>query len=135
MPTLSAVTHSLSKLSPELARLLLPIQNEHDYAFALKVARELWDSSAVQVEAFMTVLSERIQAYEQATYSPEEASAGEVLEFLMEQKGLNQQEVARAAKVHQTTLSRILSGQRKPTSAQIKRLAQYFGVSPLVFLD
>jgi HTH-type transcriptional regulator/antitoxin HigA len=134
MPTLTAVAKSLESLRPELARLLLPIQSERDYRFALEVAKEFWDSKEVSVQAFLSVLTERIQAYEATNYPVEDASAGEVLEFLMEQHGLNQEEVAQAIGVHQTTLSRILHEQRKPTREQVKKLAEFFKVSPMVFL-
>jgi HTH-type transcriptional regulator / antitoxin HigA len=69
----------------------------------------------------------------QKTMIPE-ATPAEMLEFLMQQRGLKQVDLERAGVADQALVSNILSGKRQISIALAKRLAAYFGVSSDLFI-
>jgi HTH-type transcriptional regulator / antitoxin HigA len=126
------VLKSWKRISPEAARFLLPIRTKKDYHYALGLLEETFADETL--EPFVHVLSERIEAYEQDHFSIPDASAGEVLAFLIEQKHLIQQEVARDTGIHQSVLSRLIKGEREPTLEHVRILAKFFEVDRSVFV-
>jgi HTH-type transcriptional regulator / antitoxin HigA len=126
------VIQNWKRISPEAARFLLPIRTKKDYQQALELLEETFFDETL--EPFLQVLSERIETYEEAHFPMPEASAGEVLAFLMEQKNLTQQEVAKGTGIHQSVLSRFIKGEREPTLDQVRKLAGFFGVDSSVFI-
>jgi HTH-type transcriptional regulator / antitoxin HigA len=79
-------------------------------------------------------LAERTKAYEEKCFPMPEPTAGEVLTFLLDQRGLTQQAVAAGTGIHQSVLSRFMKGEREPSLEQIKKLATFFEVDPAVFI-
>ena len=63
----------------------------------------------------------------------EEVSDADVLEHLIEAKGVTQAEVARRAGIAISTISEVLSGKRSLNRVHIGKLAHYFSVDPGVF--
>ena len=127
-----SVVQSWKRISPEAARFLLPIRTKKDYQHAL----ELLESTFLDetLEPFVHVLSGHIETYEQTHFPIPEATTGEVIAFLMEQKHLTQQEVAKATGVHQSVLSRLIKGEREPTLEHVRILAKFFEVDRSVFV-
>ncbi len=82
---------------------------------------------------YLDVLSGLVEQYEEEKHPIPPAPDADVLAFLIEQKGVTQAEVARAAGLPTSTLSEILSGRRTIPRFKIGRLAAYFRVSPVVF--
>jgi HTH-type transcriptional regulator / antitoxin HigA len=78
------------------------------------------------------LLSLLIESYEQANYSLPDASAVEVLKFLLDQHGLKQRDLA-ADLGGESVVSEILSGRRRLNATHIERLSERFQVSPAVF--
>jgi HTH-type transcriptional regulator / antitoxin HigA len=126
------VLQDWKRMSPEAARFLLPIRTKKDYNYALELLEETFGDETL--EPFVHILSERIEVYEQEHLPIPDASAGEVLAFLMEQKHLTQQEVARDTGIHQSVLSRLIKGEREPTLEHLRILAKFFGVDRSVFV-
>jgi HTH-type transcriptional regulator / antitoxin HigA len=126
------VVQNWKRMSPEAARFLLPIRTKKDYNYALGLLEETFGDETL--ESFVHVLSERIEVYEQEHFPIPDASAGEVLAFLMEQKQLTQQEVARDTGIHQSVLSRLIKGEREPTLEHVRILAKFFEVDKSVFV-
>ncbi len=63
-----------------------------------------------------------------------DASPAEMLQFLMEQRGVKQVDLDRTGVADQALISNILSGRRRISIALAKRLAAYFGVSSELFI-
>lgn len=116
---------------------LKPIRSEAELDHATAVARTLYDQpeeTLSQAERdYLDVLDQVIIAYEDIHYPMAEPSDGDMLRFLIEQKGVTQAAVARDAGLAASTVSEVLAGKRTLTRAQIGKLAKYFHVEPGVF--
>jgi HTH-type transcriptional regulator / antitoxin HigA len=85
-------------------------------------------------EDYLEVVSDLIERYEEEHESIPDASGADMLRFLIEQRAVSQQQVAREAGVANSTISAVLNGQRELTLRHIEKLAAYFGTEPAVFL-
>jgi HTH-type transcriptional regulator / antitoxin HigA len=83
---------------------------------------------------YLDVLTDLVEAYEKEHVHIPDASAAEMLGFLMESRGLTQTRLAEESGIAQATISNVLRGVRRLTTDQIVRLAEYFHVGPGVFL-
>ena len=77
----------------------------------------------------LTVL---INRYESQRYPMPDVGPAEMLQFLLEQSGLSQRDIAKDLG-HESTVSLVLSGNRPLTRDHIERLSKRFHVSPAVF--
>jgi len=87
--------------------------------------------TSVQVEA-IELLTLLIERYEEQQFQLPQASAPEVINFLLDQHSLKQLDIA-SELGGQSVVSEILSGRRKLNSNHIERLSKRFGVSPAIF--
>ncbi len=58
-----------------------------------------------------------------------------MLDHLLEARGIKCADLTKATGIGQATLSSVLAGRRGLSKANILKLAGYFRVSPVVFLD
>jgi HTH-type transcriptional regulator / antitoxin HigA len=116
---------------------LMPIETKTQYKAALKLLESLWEKvgedAASPYGSLFTLLTERITAYEAKHVPFDSPTPAKVLEYLIEERGVTQQEVADATKIQQSNLNQLIKGKRQPTTEHIKRLAKYFRVEPSVF--
>ncbi len=92
------------------------------------------DSSRAESD-YLSVLGDLIAQYEKRLNLPQpKVSPVEALEYLMEMSGRTQAELALIIG-HKSNLSAFLHGKRGLSKANAMRLAQYFKVSPALFLD
>ena len=116
---------------------LMPIETKAQYKAALKLLESLWEKVGEDATSpygsLFTLLSERIAAYEAKTIPFDNLTPAKILEYLFEERGVTQQEVADATGIQQSNLNQMIKGKRKPTTEHIKRLAQYFKMEPSVF--
>jgi HTH-type transcriptional regulator / antitoxin HigA len=132
-----------SKLDPaKYGRLLaetLPavITNESEYDRVaslmnkLAVIRE--DRITPEQERLLDHLTLLIEAYDEEHYQIPDAAPHEVIQLLMEERGLRNKDLEPALGSCGVT-SEIISGKRKPSKTQIIKLAEFFGVAPEVFI-
>jgi HTH-type transcriptional regulator / antitoxin HigA len=85
-------------------------------------------------DAYLDALTDLVGIYEDKHEPIPDAPAGDVLRELVASSGLSQQKLAKAVGIAQSTISAVLNGNRKPTTDQVIKLAEYFKVSPAVFL-
>jgi HTH-type transcriptional regulator / antitoxin HigA len=83
--------------------------------------------------AYLDVLTDLVDAYEEQHVTIPDASEADVLRELMAANRLSQPALARAVGITQSTLSSVLNGKRTLTRAQVATLAGFFRVSPAVF--
>jgi HTH-type transcriptional regulator/antitoxin HigA len=88
----------------------------------------------VEEQEYLDVLSDLVEQYEQEHLPVADVSAADILRFLIEQRGVTQQSVARETGIANSTISAVLKGGRELTRRHIESLAAYFGVEPAVFL-
>jgi HTH-type transcriptional regulator / antitoxin HigA len=85
-------------------------------------------------QAYLDVLTDLVETYEDEHHPIPDASESDVLRELMRSNGLNQAKLARAARMAQSTISAVLNGSRSLTKDQVVALAKVFGVSANAFL-
>lgn len=129
----------ITKRYLELVRTfpLRPIRSESVLDRASQVAGDLAVKKKLSVEErdYLDVLSDLIIKYENEHHPIEPVSEDRMLAFLIEQKGVSQQQCARDAGVAGSTLSAVMQGKRKMTREQVERLCRYFQVPPTVFIS
>jgi HTH-type transcriptional regulator / antitoxin HigA len=114
---------------------LRPIRTEEELDQAIEIVDELTDRDDLEEgeKDYLDVLSDLIERYETERHPIEPVSDAVILAHLLEAKGITQAELAREAKIAESTISEILTGKRTLNRAQIGRLARCFGIGPTVF--
>jgi len=114
----------------------LSIHNKHDYGLAVnrlnQLLDEVGDNEKHPLYGFLEVLGIVIENYESEHYKWDELEGVDVLKYLMQEHGLNQDGLPEIGS--QGVVSEILNGKRLLNVNQIKKLSERFHVSPAVFL-
>jgi len=116
---------------------LRPIQTDTELDQAMALADSLLSRKEPlrpEEEDYLEILGDLIERYEQDQVSIPDVSGSEMLRFLIDQRGVTQQIVARETGIANSTVSAVLNGRRDLTRNHIEKLAAYFGVEPAVFL-
>lgn len=113
-----------------------PIQSESDYERMTALMNALLDETGDDEEhplsGLLDLVSDLVSKYEQEHHAIEPAEPKEVLRFLLDVRGLKQEDLS--AVVPQSNLSAILAGKRKISATLAGKLGKFFGVSPAVFI-
>ena len=89
--------------------------------------------SADQLE-YLEMLTTLVEDYETAANPTPAVPLSQLLRHLIEAKQVTQVQVAKQTGVSASTLSDVLAGRRSLSVANIKRLAEYFGVEAGAFV-
>jgi len=135
-----ALTFSPAKYGRLLAKTL-PKRIENDAAFdrfvdtmeTLSRAIERGEASDEE-RALHSLLSTLVQEYDERAEPLPPGDPLQTLQFLMEQRALRPVDLTPIFGARSIT-SLVLSGKRKLSKTHIRRLAEFFHVSPAVFLD
>ncbi|MFY9261223.1 MAG: helix-turn-helix domain-containing protein [Gallionella sp.] len=115
---------------------LRPIQNEEGYdrmvAFMNSLLDATGDDEDHPLHGLLNLVGDIVSRYEQAHDAIEPSSPRDTLRFLMDARGLKQEDLA--AIVPQSNLSAILAGKRKISATLAGKLGKFFGMSPVVFV-
>jgi len=116
--------------------LLRPIENGQELAEATALAEELFDRPKLlpEEQQYLEVLGDLIMAYEDKICPIRDVSAGEMLRFLIDQRGVTQQTASKETGIANSTITALLKESREMTRKHIETFARYFGVEPGVFL-
>ena len=113
-----------------------PIHTEADYDRAVKMTNALLDVAGDDedhpLSGLLDLTSDLVSRYEQEHYPIEAADPKDALRFLMEARGLKQEDLSSV--VPQSNLSAILAGKRKIIAAMAGKLGGFFGISPAIFV-
>jgi HTH-type transcriptional regulator / antitoxin HigA len=133
-----------AKLDPaKYGRLLaetLPavITNESEYDRVVSLMNKLAvipeDIITVEQERLLDLLTLLIETYDEEHYQIPDAAPHEVIQFLMRERGLRNKDLEPALGSRGVT-SEVISGRRKPSKTQIKKLAEFFGMAPEAFIS
>jgi HTH-type transcriptional regulator / antitoxin HigA len=122
----------------KLVRLfpLRPIRTEAELGRATAVINSLLDRNQLSAaeQDYLDVLGDLVERYETKHHAIGDVADADVLEHLLEARGVTQAAVARATGIAESRLSEVLRGKPQLTRAQITKLAAYFHVGPAVFL-
>jgi HTH-type transcriptional regulator / antitoxin HigA len=136
MPELKQVIHRWEAFSSIAQGFLNPISNEAEFeateALLDEISDRMTSPNDPAYSAFSRLLMERIAVWEEQHMPMPEVTPQQTLKFLMEQHNLKQTDLSEL--VNQSTLSKILRGEREISKALAASLAKYFQTSKEVFL-
>ena len=114
--------------------LLAPITTRIQYDKAVQVAAAMASLSRLpgSVAQYLEILSRNIEIYERDRFSGEHDPI-ENLRFLLSENGLSASDLGRILG-HRELGSKILKRQRQLTVGHIRKLSEYFRVSPATFV-
>lgn len=130
---------AMYEIAPEL---FLEITDEATCQKAIASAHELSTHIAASdlrphpASPTLQAAIKRIAAYEEQAYDISSKAPGGVsmLKFLMEQGNLSQGQLAELTGIQQSTISKIISGERKINADHAKAFAKQFKINVSVFL-
>jgi HTH-type transcriptional regulator / antitoxin HigA len=115
---------------------LRPIQTEADFerlsALMNTLLDDVGDDEDHPLSGLLELITDLIYRYEQTHHSIEAAEPKDVLRFLIESRGLKQDDLSSI--IPQSNLSAILAGKRKISAVLAGKLGKYFGISAAVFV-
>ncbi|MBK6592425.1 MAG: helix-turn-helix domain-containing protein [Burkholderiales bacterium] len=82
--------------------------------------------------SLLELAGDLVSRHEQGHHAIEAASPKDMLRFLMDARGLKQEDLSTI--VPQSNLSAILAGKRKISATLAGKLGKFFGVSPAMFV-
>jgi HTH-type transcriptional regulator / antitoxin HigA len=115
---------------------VISTEAEYDRVVALmnKLAVIPDDQMTPEQERLLDLLTLLVQTYDEEHYQIPDAAPHEIIQFLMRERGLRNKDLESLLGSRGVT-SEVISGKRNPSKAQIKNLAEFFGVSPEVFIS
>jgi HTH-type transcriptional regulator/antitoxin HigA len=81
------------------------------------------------------LLATLIDQYEESVWPTPQASPGEILKFLLDERKLSQSELARRVGIPQPTIANVIAGRRQLSKAGVLSLSKFFRVSPKLFMQ
>jgi HTH-type transcriptional regulator/antitoxin HigA len=115
---------------------LHPIRSDADHermvALMNAILAEAGEDEDHPLSGFLDLVSDLVSLYEREHFRVPPAGPVEALRFLMEVRGLKQEDLADL--VAQSNLSAILVGKRNIGAALAGKLGRFFGVSPVLFI-
>jgi HTH-type transcriptional regulator/antitoxin HigA len=115
---------------------LRPLRGDEEVDKATEVLNNLLDRDLdLWEQDYLDILGDLIEKYESTTLPEGDVSDAEMLQHLIEAKGVTQAQVAAATSIAESTISAIVRGKRRLARKHLEVLARYFHVSPAVFLS
>jgi HTH-type transcriptional regulator/antitoxin HigA len=114
----------------------LPITSEAEHTAStdfLYALLDKGDSRTSEEDAYLLVLGDIIEDYEEKAYPMGEPTDRDMLEHLIEARETTQAAVAKGSGIAESTISAVLHGDRLLTRKQIGLLSKYFKIDPGVF--
>ena len=112
-----------------------PIRTEREYRRASKYIESRMQPHPPKAEGdLLEMLSTLVMDYESRMAIDADVAPGDMLAHLMDACGRTQADVARATGISRATLSSAIAGRRGISKANAAKLADYFHVSPALFL-
>ncbi len=112
------------------------LRSEKDLDQAVEVADRLAVKKSLNraERDYLDVLADLIERFEDEHHAIEPLPDGDMLRFLIEQRGRPQSYVARETGIANSTISAVLRGKRDLTRRQVETFAAFFQVDPRIFL-
>lgn len=112
------------------------IETEAEYDRLLKIAESLTfaKNRTPEQTALYKLLVTLIEVYEAENYASDKSEPHEILQHIMEAKGIRQADLIDIMKSSSGVVSEVVNGKRAISKAQAKALGDYFHVSPSLFI-
>jgi HTH-type transcriptional regulator/antitoxin HigA len=115
-----------------------PIETEAEYERALEIINRLMSKPESKLtseeDVLLELLSQLVERYEDRHYPIPDAPPHAVIQFLMEDRGLQHKDLMPVLGSRGVT-SEVINGKRKPSKSQVKALAEFFKLPPELFLS
>ncbi len=112
-----------------------PIRTETAYKRALRQVERLMKPRLGRAEAeIVEMLATLIEQYESKRYPTPKCPPGEMLAFLVEERGITRAMLARETGIKRSSITDIIAGRRSVSTANVAKLSEYFGVSADLFI-
>ncbi len=114
-----------------------PIRTDREYKRTMRrISRLMKKPKLSRAESeLLELLATLAEQYESIEHPTPRASQPDLLAHLIDAQGVCQAEVARRSGVPRSIITNVLHGRRKLSQANIVRLARYFHVSPVEFIE
>jgi len=113
-----------------------PIRTEAQYRRALRRVEKLMKPNLGRAESeLVNLMATLIEQYESIEHPTPKIPPADKLAGLIEARELSNAEVARATGIPRSTISEIIAGKRKISTANVARLSKFFSVSPGAFIE
>lgn len=131
MSTVTAYQGLLQKYTPRLVR------DEKQHRRMLRHIERLMKRPKLSAAEndLLELMIHLVGQYEESIDPTPDVAPERMLAHLIEAKAVSQSAVAKATGIPRSTISAVLAGRRQISKANIAKLADYFHVSPAVFLD
>ncbi len=126
----STYSNLLAEIAPKA------IENDEEYDRLLKEAEKLTFTKNPTPEqtALYKLLVTLIEVYEAEKYPIDKSEPHQILQHIMEAKGIRQADLVDIMKSSSGVVSEVVNGKRAISKAQAKALGDYFQVSPSLFI-
>lgn len=115
---------------------LRPIRSNKEYERMVALMNSLLDVAGDDedhpMSGLLDLVGELVADYDTGHFTPPAAEPKDVLQYLLDTRGLRQSDLAEV--VPQSNLSAILAGKRKISATLAGKLANFFDVSPAIFI-
>lgn len=134
---LTQTWHAMQGVAPDL---LIPITDEESLTRATAAVQKLSEEIQASTDGphplddLVRLVIQRITSYEAEHYPIPDVDGADMLEFLIDQFGISQSELARATGIPQSTISNLIKRKREFTAAHARAFAKYFGGDAGLFL-
>jgi HTH-type transcriptional regulator / antitoxin HigA len=114
---------------------LRPLRSDRELKQAVAIVDELIvrPKRSRDADDYLQVLGGLVERYEDEHYPMPDATESEMLEHLIEARGITQRAVAAGTRMKESLVSELRAGRRNFNRNHRERLAKYFNVSPAVF--
>ena len=126
----STYSNLLAEIAPKA------IETEEEYDRLLKEVEKLTFAKNPTPEqtALYKLLVTLISVYEAENYAIDKSEPHEILQHIMESKGIRQADLVDIMKASSGVVSEVVNGKRAISKAQAKALGDYFQLSPSLFI-
>lgn len=124
------------RLLAETLPAVITTEAEYDRVAALLDKLAVIPASRItpEQERLLDLLTLLVEKYDEEHYQIPDAAPHEIIQYLMQERGLRNKDLEALLGSRGVT-SEVISGKRKPSKTQIKNLAEFFGVSPELFIS
>lgn len=114
-----------------------PIETEAEYERALEIINRLMSKPESKLKpeegVLLELLAQLVERYEERHYPIPDAPPHAIIQFLMEDRGLQHKDLMPVLGSRGVT-SEVINGKRKPSKTQIKALAEFFKLPQELFI-
>ena len=138
MTNFAEAARTFEQLNATAPEFFMEIENDEDlkrataFLYAFDKETRANAENPHPLDPLANALMKRITAYEEAQLPP--AAPDMELRVLLNVNKLTQQQLAEATGINQGMISKLASGKRAFTADHARKLGEYFGVNPGVFL-